>query len=136
MRQDWEYEPTKMWSYIGNYKWKSIELKQQDEQGKWLQTVWQVDESPCYAGLGRWTKDNGVTEWTSNETYRPLPRREHTIRNDYDVIIGTNRHALTATGWVHEQDNIKFDSKTILRWHANWVNQYLGLFYFWHAICF
>nr|WP_286803404.1 DUF6607 family protein [Acinetobacter sp. UBA2063] len=101
-----------------------------------MQTVWQVDDSPRYAGLGRWTKDNGVTEWTSNETYRPLPRREHTIRNDYDVIIGTNRHALTATGWVHEQDNIKFDSKTILRWHANWVNQYLGLFYFWHAICF
>lgn len=108
-----------MWSYIGNYKWKSIELKQQDAQGKWLQTVWQVDDSPCYAGLGRWTKDNGVTEWTSNETYRPLPRREHTIRNDYDVIIGTNRHVLTATGWVHEQDNIKFDSKSILRWHAN-----------------
>lgn len=111
-RQDWEYEPTKMWSYIGDYRWKSIDLKKAESSGKWLQTVWQVDDSPRYAGLGKWIKDNGVVEWVSNETYRPLPRREHTTRNDYDVIIGINRHALTATGWVHEQDNIKFDSKT------------------------
>ncbi|EKU56808.1 hypothetical protein ACINWC323_3023 [Acinetobacter sp. WC-323] len=111
-RQDWEYEPTKMWSYIGDYRWKSMDLKPEQSKGKWLQTVWQVDDSPRYAGLGTWTKDNGAVEWVSNETYRPLPRREHTTRNDYDVIIGINRHALTATGWVHEQDNIKFDTKT------------------------
>lgn len=111
-RQDWEYQPKQMWSYIGDYKWQSIPLKKQETKGKWLQTVWQVDDSPRYAGLGQWTQNNGVVEWVSNETYRPLPRREHTIRSDYDMIIGVNRHALTATGWVHEQDNIKFDTKT------------------------
>ena len=111
-RQDWEYQPTQMWSYIGNYRWQKIALKAEEAQGKWLQTVWQVDDSPRYAGLGLWGKNNGVISWTSNETYRPLPRREHTTRNDYDVIIGINRQALTATGWVHEQDNVKFDSKT------------------------
>lgn len=124
-RQDWEYEPSKMWSYVGDYKWKSIDLKPEEVKGKWLQTVWQIDDSPRYAGLGQWTQDNGVVEWTSNETYRPLPRREHTIRSDYDVIIGINRHALTANGWVHEQDNVKFDSKTdtaLAREHG--INQY------------
>ncbi|OTG80295.1 DUF6607 family protein [Acinetobacter sp. ANC 4648] len=111
-RQDWEFEPTKMWSYIGDYKWESIALSPKDIKGKWLQTVWQIDDSPRYAGIGNWGKENGAISWTSNETYRPLPRREHTTRDDYDVIIGTNRHALTATGWVHEQDNIKFDTRT------------------------
>ena len=111
-RQDWEYQPKQMWSYAGNYTWQKQALKPEDAQGQWLQTVWQVDDSPRYAALGRWSKDNGVTAWTSAETYRPLPRREHTTRNDYDVIIGINRQALTANGWVHEQDNVKFDSKT------------------------
>jgi hypothetical protein len=26
---------------------------------------------------------------------------------EYQVIAGTNRHAITATGWAHEQDNTK-----------------------------
>ena len=111
-RQDWEYQPSKMWVYAGNYSWKTVQLSPEQSKGKWLQTVWQVDDSPRYAGLGQWQKNNGVTEWTSDETYRPLPRREHTTRDDYDLIIGTNRHAITANGWMHEQDNIKFDTKT------------------------
>ncbi len=111
-RQDWEFEPKKMWSYAGNYEWRSIALTPEQSKGKWLQTVWQIDDSPRYAGLGEWSTDNGVTAWTSAETYRPLPRREHTTRDDYDVIIGVNRHILSANGWVHEQDNVKFDTKT------------------------
>lgn len=111
-RQDWQYQPTVLWSYIGNYQWETAPVKSEQSQGHWLQTVWQVDDSPRYAGLGKWMKENGVVSWTSNETYRPLPRREYTTRDDYDVIIGKNRHVLTPEGWVHEQDNIKFDTKT------------------------
>ena len=36
-----------------------------------------------------------------------MPRREYTKRDDYDVMIARNRHTLTHTGWVHEQDNYK-----------------------------
>ena len=111
-RQDWEYQPKSMWSYVGNYQWKRQALTVEQSQGKWLQTVWQVDDSPRYAALGEWTTDHGIEAWTSAETQRPLPRRELTTRDDYDVISGINRQAITAEGWVHEQNNIKYDSKT------------------------
>jgi hypothetical protein len=29
------------------------------------------------------------------------------VRNDYQVLIGSNRHIITPTGWVHEQQNLK-----------------------------
>lgn len=40
-------------------------------------------------------------------TDAPLPRREHTIRNDYNVLKRRNIHEITKEGWVHEQDNDK-----------------------------
>jgi hypothetical protein len=44
---------------------------------------------------------------------RPLPRREYTRRSDYHALDVINRHTLTPSGWVHEQDNTKLvlDSK-------------------------
>ena len=111
-RQDWTYQPQAMWSYAGDYAWQSVALTPAQSQGKWLQTVWQVDDSPRYAGLGEWKNNHGIIEWTSDASYRPLPRRESTTRDDYDVMVGVNRHALTNTGWVHEQDNVKYNTKT------------------------
>jgi hypothetical protein len=29
------------------------------------------------------------------------------VRDDYQVLIGNNRHIITPTGWVHEQANLK-----------------------------
>lgn len=125
-RQDWQYQPSTMWTYANNYQWKKVALTAQNTKGKWLQTVWQVDDSPRYAALGEWTSNHGVEAWTSENTYRPLPRRELTTRNDYDVITGVNRQAISAEGWVHEQDNIKYDakSKTAIARELG-VNQYV-----------
>ena len=111
-RQDWEYEPSTMWRYVNGYQWQQVKLTKAESKGKWLQTVWQVDDSPRYASLGTWTSNHGVDAWTSENTYRPLPRRELTTRDDYDTLSGINRQVITAQGWVHEQDNIKFDEKT------------------------
>ena len=36
-----------------------------------------------------------------------LPRREATVRDDYDILIGTNIKTITPNGWVHEQNNNK-----------------------------
>jgi hypothetical protein len=36
-----------------------------------------------------------------------LPRREYTKRDDYQVLEVVNRHTLTPSGWIHEQDNTK-----------------------------
>ena len=34
-------------------------------------------------------------------------RRETTVRDDYHVLEGVNRHTLTPTGWVQEEENLK-----------------------------
>jgi hypothetical protein len=48
--------------------------------------------------------------WTSENEWRPLPRREHTTRKDYDVIDAVNRHEISADGWVQLEDNLKLDT--------------------------
>ncbi|MGQ0834006.1 MAG: DUF6607 family protein, partial [Gammaproteobacteria bacterium] len=73
----------------------------------WSQTVYQVDESPRYSSVGRWEHDGTFSAWLSGETWRPLPRREWSVRDDYQVLIGTNRHTVTATGWLQEENNLK-----------------------------
>ncbi len=37
----------------------------------------------------------------------PAPRREWSVRKDYQVLIGTNRHTITPTGWIQEENNLK-----------------------------
>lgn len=104
-RQDWRYEPTEIIEYRGNDRWQRRTLKPQP--GTWSQTVYQVDESPRYASIGRWDHGKAFSSWLSGETWRPLPRREWSARNDYQVLLGSNRHTVTATGWLQEENNLK-----------------------------
>ncbi len=69
--------------------------------------MFQVDDSPRYDSVGKWVHVKGYSSWTSTQTWRPLPRREKSVRDDYDVLIGTNRHTVMPSGWSHEQDNLK-----------------------------
>ena len=110
-RQDWQYQRARLWAYTGDDTWVRRELSAAEVAGSWTQAVWQVDDSPRYAGIGRWTHEGGVSSWTSEVEWRPLPRRELTTRNDYDKLTGSNRQTITPTGWVHEQDNLKIDRK-------------------------
>lgn len=110
-RQDWSYQQTRLWAYAGDSSWQRRELTPAQAHGAWVQTVWQVDDSPRYAGVGRWSHEGGVSAWTSDPTWRPLPRREHTVRSDYDVLVSVNRHTITPQGWAHEQDSYKLDRK-------------------------
>lgn len=104
-RQDWIYEPEQIFEYAGHREWKKRTLSEAERRGKWAQLVYEVDDSPRYGAVG--THEYAVSAWTSPPTWRPLPRREATKRNDYDVLVSVNRHALTPRGWVHEQDNTK-----------------------------
>jgi hypothetical protein len=38
---------------------------------------------------------NNVPSWTSDLSWRPLPRREYTKRSDYNALAVVNRHTLT-----------------------------------------
>lgn len=87
--------------------WRTRQLDEAERRGKWAQLVFEVDDSPRYAAVAEWTHQHGVSAWTSPPTWRPLPRREASKRDDYDVLVSVNRHALTPKGWVHEQDSSK-----------------------------
>ncbi len=106
-RQDWEYEDNVIHQFRGHLSWEPQVLTQDEVRGTWTQTVYMVDDSPRYEGYGKWSHIADYSYWDSNETWRPLPRREHTQRNDYDVLVGRNRHSITEDGWIHEQDNYK-----------------------------
>jgi hypothetical protein len=106
-RQDWRYEPTQIVEYNGRDQWVRRSINRKDARGQWSQAVYQVDESPRYASIGRWEHTPSFSTWISAETWRPLPRREWSVRKDYHVLIGTNRHTITPTGWVQEENNLK-----------------------------
>lgn len=106
-RQDWRYEPASVLVFIGGNAWENRVIPASEREGKWSQTVYQVEDSPRYGALGTWTHENGVSAWTPPAELRPLPRRESTTRKDYYAVLAVNRHALTWDGWVHEQDNSK-----------------------------
>ncbi len=105
-RQDWEFENTKFYQYNHNNKWDFVSLPQNEIKGQWTQRVFQVDDSPRYEGSATWVHVDGKSYW-ENTTDAPLPRREETIRSDYNVTGRTNRQEITKTGWIHDQDNQK-----------------------------
>jgi hypothetical protein len=105
-RQDWLYENTDLYLFDKNTSWKYKKLDKKAVKGQWTQKVYQVDDSPRYEGTATWVHVDGQDYW-ANVTDAPLPRREHTKRNDYNVLKRRNIHEITPTGWNHEQDNEK-----------------------------
>jgi len=111
-RQDWAYEAANFHEYQGRGRWTETQVSERERRGAWVQTVWQVDDSPRYASIGRWEHRAGLSQWTGSRTLRPLPRREFSVRDDYDALRAVNRHIITPTGWVHEQTNDKLVLKS------------------------
>ncbi|ALJ05723.1 hypothetical protein APS56_11565 [Pseudalgibacter alginicilyticus] len=105
-RQDWLYENTNFYMFNGDNTWNYITKSKAEVKGQWTQKVYQVDDSPRYQGSGTWVHVDGKTYW-ENITDAPLPRREYTKRSDYNITTRGNRHEITSTGWVHDQDNAK-----------------------------
>ena len=106
-RQDWKYEDTDLHVFVGGNRWVRQTFTPEEVHGRWSQAVFQVDDSPRYASLGEWEHYGTYSAWTSGRTARPLPRRESSVRSDYQILEGINRHTLTPTGWVQEEENLK-----------------------------
>ncbi|MGC6427879.1 MAG: DUF6607 family protein [Akkermansiaceae bacterium] len=104
-RQDWTYEDKSMHVYRGNGTWENRTVRL--PKGRWSQAVYQVDDSPRYEVTGRWTHGAGLHIWKSDAVIRPLPRREFSVREDYNMLNGTHEITLTPNGWVHTQQNKK-----------------------------
>lgn len=106
-RQDWTWQDSDLLRYRGRAKWRHEKLTPDEAAGCWSQAVYGVGDEPRYETFGRWTHDGEISSWTSDRTWRPRPRREKTIRQDYDVIEGIHRITITPDGWVLWQDNRK-----------------------------
>ncbi|UII19674.1 DUF6607 family protein [Fulvivirga ligni] len=105
-RQDWIFQDTDLYTYDKDKTWKPVTLSKEEAKGQWTQEVYQVDDSPRYEGSSSWIHVDGRNYW-ENTTDAPLPRREYTKRDDYNVMVRRNRQEITEEGWVHEQDNDK-----------------------------
>lgn len=105
-RQDWLYQNTDFYDFHKGNLWKYRKAKPEEVKGQWTQNVYQVDDSPRYSASGTWVHIDGKHYWQT-QADAPLPRREYTTRNDYNVLERSNRHELTSWGWIHDQDNRK-----------------------------
>ncbi len=108
-RQDWTYEDNDLHTYRGNKIWAQKTLSPDTLEGTWTQSVFQVDDSPRYEMVGKWSHGPQFSAWQSETSNRPLPRREYSVRDDYNVLRGEHRITIVPTGWVHEQHNRKFN---------------------------
>lgn len=104
-RQDWHYMADERLEFSEVKTWRMRPLAQR--QGVWTQCVYEVNDAPRYCGSGAWQHGAQASTWTSDHSWRPLPRREYTRRDDYNALRVINRHTITASGWTHEQDNTK-----------------------------
>lgn len=106
-RQDWVYEAPTRFEFSADQTWQVRSIPASVNQGAWTQCVYEVSDAPRYCGTGRWSYHNTVPTWTSDLSWRPLPRREYTRRSDYNALAVVNVHTLTPNGWTHEQFNTK-----------------------------
>jgi hypothetical protein len=105
-REEWTYENPVIWRYKGDRTWVKETVPAEQVKGKWTQTVWEVADEPRYQGFSQFVNLDGKIIW-QNTTDAPLPRREYSVRSDYNVLKRTNRMNITDNGYVHEQDNQK-----------------------------
>lgn len=130
-RQDWHYEKQIANEYQGYGRYLKKDYSQSSVKGKWLQEVYQVDDSPRYQVYGSWHHLEKTSVWKSENSWRPLPRREYSVRNDYNVLEGTHHISIRKKGWVHEQNNLKLNlatnSKKNYLSKETGINRYLAL---------
>ncbi len=105
-RQDWMYENTDSFPYTIDNTWSYKSNDASEVTGQWTQRVFQVDDSPRYEGSATWVHVDGRSFWSSTAD-APLPRREITKRQDYNVTLRRNHHEILNWGWSHDQDNDK-----------------------------
>lgn len=105
-REEWSYENPIIWKYKGDRTWIKKTLPADQVKGKWTQTIWEVADEPRYQGISQFVNLDGKIVW-QNTTDAPLPRREYSVRSDYNILKRTNRLNITDSGYLHEQDNQK-----------------------------
>ena len=115
--QDWIHSPNMVLHYKGlfdgKHRWEIT--KETKIEKSWLQYVRGVSSEPRYSALGAWqhgTIDDREERKIPHSMWSalapaPLPRRDYSKRDDYQVLERFNVHEVTPLGWQHEQHNKK-----------------------------
>ena len=106
-RQDWQWEGKRQLLYEGSKTWSMKDIPSEHSKDGWVWTVWQVDDSPRYSGVGRWNHFESASFFETDHMSRPLPRREFSVRSDYELLMGKDTLIITPLAWYHEQKNFK-----------------------------
>lgn len=107
-RQEWNFRDTSLFTFEGDRFFRYREMKRQKNQ--WTQAVYQVDDSPryeCSAPWIRWSSGESKKEYWECESNAPLPRREFSVRDDYNILKRANRHDIVDIGHIHSHDGKK-----------------------------
>lgn len=103
-RQDWILNAEKELNYQADKWWEQNPAPKGNRL--WTQKVYQVDDGPRYSGTGQWVHAANRSYW-QGEGDSPLPRREFTKRDDYNVVHRRSHIEINDAGWMFEQDNKK-----------------------------
>ncbi|MDR2872367.1 MAG: hypothetical protein LBV45_07605 [Xanthomonadaceae bacterium] len=107
VRQDWTYEASRRTEFSRDQTWLNEAIPTSKIPESWTQCVYDASEAPLYCTTGYWFYADGIATWAGDVVWRPLPRREHSIRSDYNALRTTNRYTITPNGWAQEQFNTK-----------------------------
>ena len=102
-RQDWTREEDSFLKFMGGSHWERVGGAGGDV---WLQKVYSVDDTPRYQCEGSWQSKDKIPHWFCRG-WAPLPRREYSKRNDYNVMDRGNLLQVSPQSWNHIQANQK-----------------------------
>ena len=109
-RQDWRYEGKRALRFTGDDTWAVQRIGWGKRNDRWVQTVYNADDSPRYTSVGQWRPDGqGVYVWDGDAAPRPVPLRDNPISDQYSVMLSQHSLVVTDTGWLHLQRNHKLD---------------------------
>ena len=106
-RQDWRYEDTELHVFVGRNRWVRHERTRRRGARPLVAGGVPSGRLAALRGARRVGALRQLLGLDERPTARPLPRRETSVRNDYQILEGINRHTLTPTGWVQEEENLK-----------------------------
>lgn len=110
-RQVWQRQQEDVWEFVSPGVWRKYPVTSPG----WTQTVQSVDDSPRYGCTATWTHDAASSSWEC-ATPSPLPRREYSQRQDYNILMRGNTHRVGVDGdWQHLQDNTKVRDDGVVR---------------------
>ena len=119
--QDWIACPDKKITYVGEKEGRQRwEIEKEAPSNIWMQYVRGVSSEPRYSGVGTWQhgelghgEESVRHSMWSGLAMAPLPRRDYSVRSDYQLLERFNIHEVLPQGWMHEQLNKKIVQQDI-----------------------